>query len=61
MKYDRKDPFLGWNGNVHDMGMRLILIFPLIGVHRSMGTHISKVRSLELDLHIWTDTLIKVQ
>ena len=30
------------------------------GVHRSMGIHISKVRSLELDRSIWTDNLIKV-
>ena len=30
------------------------------GVHRSMGTHISKVRSIELDQHIWTVTLIEV-
>jgi len=25
-----------------------------------MGTHISKVRSIELDQHIWTDNLIKL-
>eukprot|EP00731_Ephydatia_muelleri_P030729 Em0022g243a len=30
------------------------------GVHRSMGVHISKVRSVELDRHIWTDSLIKL-
>ena len=30
------------------------------GVHRSMGVHISKVRSVELDVEIWTETLIQV-
>lgn len=30
------------------------------GVHRSMGILVSKVRSLELDRSIWTDSLIKV-
>ena len=30
------------------------------GVHRSMGTHISKVRSVELDKSIWTDNLVNV-
>ena len=30
------------------------------GVHRSMGTHISKVRSVELDKSIWTDSLVNV-
>ena len=30
------------------------------GVHRAMGVHISKVRSVELDVEIWTDTLIQV-
>ena len=30
------------------------------GVHRAMGVHISKVRSVELDVEIWTDSLIEV-
>ena len=30
------------------------------GVHRSMGILVSKVRSLELDRSIWTDSLIRV-
>ena len=38
----------------------LCSLCPPAGVHRSMGVHISKVRSVELDRHIWTDSLIKV-
>ncbi len=28
------------------------------GIHRSLGTHISKIRSLTLDVSSWTDELI---
>ncbi len=38
----------------------IIYIFPSTGVHRSLGTHVSKVRSVELDRQIWKANLIKV-
>lgn len=38
----------------------LMVCIECSGVHRSMGVHISKVRSVELDQNIWTDSLINV-
>ena len=36
------------------------LLLVHLGVHRAMGVHVSKVRSVELDQSIWTDSLIEV-
>ena len=44
----------------YDARINLSLSLSPSGVHRAMGTHISKVRSVELDHQIWKPTLIQV-
>ena len=42
------------------VNMGIMVCIECSGVHRSMGILVSKVRSLELDRSIWTDSLIRV-
>lgn len=42
------------------VNLAIMLCINCSGVHRSMGTHISKVRSVELDKSIWTESLVNV-
>ena len=42
------------------INLGILLCIECSGVHRGLGTHISKVRSLTLDVSSWTDELIEV-
>lgn len=42
------------------INLGILLCIECSGVHRGLGTHISKIRSLTLDVSSWTDELIEV-
>ena len=36
------------------------MYYIFIGFHRELGVHMSKVRSLKMDVKVWTDELIQL-
>lgn len=42
------------------LNLGIILCIECGGIHRSLGTHVSKIRSLTLDVHSFTDDIVEI-
>ncbi|ETO30500.1 hypothetical protein RFI_06620 [Reticulomyxa filosa] len=46
---------IGWAS----LNLGIVLCIKCAGIHRAMGTHISKIRSFRLDTNAWTDEVVR--
>lgn len=42
------------------LNLGIVLCIECGGIHRSLGTHVSKIRSLTLDVHSFTDDIVEI-